>query len=96
MLVSGVFGLAVARLFASVIRFFPPLVAGTVIVVFFLNLLFSHWRRGGREEPYVVGAAVSAGAVAPTGPVGFRAAGTAGGGDAPGPPATAPGPGPSE
>jgi hypothetical protein len=44
----------------------------------------------------VAGVAVNAGAVAPTGPVGFRAAGTAGGGDAPGPPATASGPGPSE
>lgn len=39
MLASGVFGLAVARPFAMVIRFFPPLVTGTVITVIGLSLI---------------------------------------------------------
>jgi NCS2 family nucleobase:cation symporter-2 len=39
MLVSGVFGLLVAKLFSRVMRFFPPLVAGTVICVIGLSLI---------------------------------------------------------
>src|SRR5579875_222390 len=38
MLVSGVFGLAIAKPFSKVIRFFPPLVAGTVICIIGLSL----------------------------------------------------------
>ena len=39
MLCSGVFGLAIAKPFARLIRFFPPLVAGIVIVVIGLSLI---------------------------------------------------------
>lgn len=39
LLVSGVFGLVIARFFAGVVRFFPPLVAGTVICVIGLSLM---------------------------------------------------------
>jgi uric acid transporter len=38
MLVSGVFGLVIAKPFSRVIRFFPPLVAGTVICIIGLSL----------------------------------------------------------
>jgi uric acid transporter len=38
MLISGVFGLAVAKPFAKVIRFFPPLVTGTTICIIGLSL----------------------------------------------------------
>jgi NCS2 family nucleobase:cation symporter-2 len=38
MLVSGVFGLVIAKPFSMVIRFFPPLVAGTVICIIGLSL----------------------------------------------------------
>jgi xanthine permease len=38
MLVSGVFGLVIAKPFSKVIRFFPPLVAGTVICIIGLSL----------------------------------------------------------
>ncbi|MCU1641316.1 MAG: putative xanthine/uracil permease [Nocardia sp.] len=38
-LVSGVFGLAIARFFAKVVRFFPPLVSGCVICVIGLSLI---------------------------------------------------------
>ena len=39
MLVSGVFGLIIAKPFSMMIRFFPPLVAGTVICVIGLSLI---------------------------------------------------------
>jgi xanthine permease len=39
MLVSGLFGLAIARPFAKVVRFFPPLVSGAVITVIGLSLI---------------------------------------------------------
>ncbi|HEX6454312.1 MAG TPA: nucleobase:cation symporter-2 family protein [Trebonia sp.] len=39
MLVSGAFGLAIARPFAMIVRFFPPLVTGTVITVIGLSLI---------------------------------------------------------
>lgn len=39
MLVSGAFGLIIARPFAMIIRFFPPLVTGTVITVIGLSLI---------------------------------------------------------
>jgi uric acid transporter len=39
LLVSGVFGLLIAKPFAMVVRFFPPLVAGTVISVIGLSLI---------------------------------------------------------
>ncbi len=39
MLISGVFGLIIAKPFASFVRFFPPLVAGTVICVIGLSLI---------------------------------------------------------
>lgn len=38
-LVSGVFGLVIARFFATVVRFFPPLVSGCVICVIGLSLI---------------------------------------------------------
>ncbi|MFD6352387.1 nucleobase:cation symporter-2 family protein [Nocardia tengchongensis] len=38
-LVSGVFGLIIARFFAMVVRFFPPLVSGCVICVIGLSLI---------------------------------------------------------
>jgi uric acid transporter len=38
LLVSGVFGLIIAKPFSMVIRFFPPLVAGTVICIIGLSL----------------------------------------------------------
>ncbi|MGH8959996.1 MAG: nucleobase:cation symporter-2 family protein [Jatrophihabitantaceae bacterium] len=38
MLVSGIFGLVIAKPFALVVRFFPPLVAGTVICIIGLSL----------------------------------------------------------
>ncbi|MEC3956927.1 nucleobase:cation symporter-2 family protein [Nocardia sp. CDC153] len=38
-LVSGVFGLIIARFFAKVVRFFPPLVSGCVICVIGLSLI---------------------------------------------------------
>src|SRR5689334_15174982 len=38
MLISGVFGLALARPFSRVIRFFPPLVTGTTICIIGLSL----------------------------------------------------------
>jgi len=38
MLVSGVFGLIIAKPFSMVVRFFPPLVAGTVICIIGLSL----------------------------------------------------------
>ena len=38
MLISGVFGLAIAKPFSMVVRFFPPLVAGTVICIIGLSL----------------------------------------------------------
>lgn len=38
MLVSGVFGLVIAKPFSKVIRFFPPLVSGTVICIIGLSL----------------------------------------------------------
>ena len=39
MLGSGVFGLLIAKPFSMVMRFFPPLVAGTVICVIGLSLI---------------------------------------------------------
>ena len=39
MLVSGVFGLIIAKPFSMLIRFFPPLVSGTVICVIGLSLI---------------------------------------------------------
>jgi NCS2 family nucleobase:cation symporter-2 len=39
MLVAGVFGLIIAKPFALLVRFFPPLVAGTVICVIGLSLI---------------------------------------------------------
>ncbi|NYI04156.1 nucleobase:cation symporter-2 family protein [Allostreptomyces psammosilenae] len=39
MLVAGVFGLALAVPFARVVRFFPPLVSGTVVTVIGLSLI---------------------------------------------------------
>ena len=39
MLISGVFGLIIAKPFSMMIRFFPPLVAGTVICVIGLSLI---------------------------------------------------------
>jgi xanthine/uracil permease len=39
MLCSGVFGLLIAKPFSMMIRFFPPLVAGTVIWVIGLSLI---------------------------------------------------------
>src|SRR5580698_6849703 len=39
MLVSGVFGLIIAKPFSMMVRFFPPLVAGTVICVIGLSLI---------------------------------------------------------
>src|ERR1700748_674132 len=39
MLCSGVFGLLIAKPFSMLIRFFPPLVAGTVICVIGLSLI---------------------------------------------------------
>ena len=38
MLISGVFGLIIAKPFSMVVRFFPPLVAGTVIMMIGLSL----------------------------------------------------------
>ncbi|MBO0822202.1 MAG: purine/pyrimidine permease, partial [Nocardiopsaceae bacterium] len=38
MLISGIFGLLLARPFASVLRFFPPLVTGTTICIIGLSL----------------------------------------------------------
>ncbi|HKC27469.1 MAG TPA: nucleobase:cation symporter-2 family protein [Jatrophihabitans sp.] len=38
MLVSGIFGLVIAKPFSRVIRFFPPLVSGTVICIIGLSL----------------------------------------------------------
>src|SRR5438445_3270 len=42
MLCSGVFGLLIAKPFSMMIRFFPPLVAGTVICVIGLSLIGAH------------------------------------------------------
>ena len=39
LLVSGIFGLLIAKPFSMVLRFFPPLVTGTVIVVIGLSLI---------------------------------------------------------
>src|SRR6201996_417266 len=39
MLVSGVFGLLIAKPFSMILRFFPPLVTGTVITVIGLSLI---------------------------------------------------------
>jgi NCS2 family nucleobase:cation symporter-2 len=39
LLVAGVFGLAIARVFSKMVRFFPPLVTGTVIAVIGLSLI---------------------------------------------------------
>jgi uric acid transporter len=39
MLVSGAFGLVIAKPFAMILRFFPPLVTGTVITVIGLSLI---------------------------------------------------------
>lgn len=39
MIVSGVFGLLIAKPFSMVVRFFPPLVAGTVITIIGLSLI---------------------------------------------------------
>ena len=39
MLCSGVFGLLIAKPFSMLVRFFPPLVAGTVICVIGLSLI---------------------------------------------------------
>src|SRR6478672_3768074 len=39
LLVSGVFGLLIAKPFSMMLRFFPPLVAGTVIMVIGLSLI---------------------------------------------------------
>ncbi|TWE12225.1 nucleobase:cation symporter-2 family protein [Rudaeicoccus suwonensis] len=39
MLVSGVFGLIIAKPFSMVLRFFPPLVTGTVITIIGLSLI---------------------------------------------------------
>ncbi|KZB81822.1 nucleobase:cation symporter-2 family protein [Amycolatopsis regifaucium] len=39
MLASGVFGLLIAKPFAKMIRFFPPLVSGTLLVVIGISLL---------------------------------------------------------
>lgn len=39
LLVSGVFGLIIARPFSAMVRFFPPLVTGTVITVIGLSLI---------------------------------------------------------
>ncbi|GAA2822812.1 nucleobase:cation symporter-2 family protein [Kitasatospora paracochleata] len=39
MLVSGVFGLLIAKPFSKLIRFFPPVVAGTVIMIIGLSLI---------------------------------------------------------
>ncbi|MEU1623896.1 nucleobase:cation symporter-2 family protein [Streptomyces sp. NPDC020096] len=39
MLVSGVFGLIIARPFAKMIKYFPPLVSGTVIAIIGLSLI---------------------------------------------------------
>jgi NCS2 family nucleobase:cation symporter-2 len=39
MLASGVFGLAIARPFARVIKYFPPLVSGSVIAIIGLSLI---------------------------------------------------------
>jgi xanthine/uracil permease len=39
LLVSGVFGLLVAKPFSMILRFFPPLVTGTVIAVIGLSLI---------------------------------------------------------
>src|SRR3984957_2899687 len=39
MLISGVFGLLIAKPFSMLVRFFPPLVAGTVICVIGLSLI---------------------------------------------------------
>jgi len=39
LLVSGVFGLLIAKPFSLVLRFFPPLVTGTVIIVIGLSLI---------------------------------------------------------
>ncbi|TAM70803.1 MAG: purine permease [Microbacteriaceae bacterium] len=39
MIVSGVFGVLVAKPFSMMIRFFPPLVAGTVIMIIGLSLI---------------------------------------------------------
>src|SRR6201995_4092137 len=38
LLISGVFGLLIAKPFSTVIRFFPPLVTGTVICIIGLSL----------------------------------------------------------
>ncbi len=39
MLIAGIFGLLVAKPFSMVVRFFPPLVAGTVICIIGLSLI---------------------------------------------------------
>lgn len=39
MIASGVFGLLIARPFAALIRFFPPLVSGTLLLVIGISLL---------------------------------------------------------
>ncbi len=39
MVLSGIFGLLIAKPFSKVIRFFPPLVAGTVITIIGLSLI---------------------------------------------------------
>lgn len=39
MIVSGIFGLLIAKPFSKLIRFFPPLVAGTVITIIGLSLI---------------------------------------------------------
>lgn len=39
MIISGVFGLLIAKPFSMLIRFFPPLVAGTVITIIGLSLI---------------------------------------------------------
>ncbi len=39
MMISGVFGLLIAKPFSMILRFFPPLVTGTVIVVIGLSLI---------------------------------------------------------
>jgi uracil-xanthine permease len=39
MLISGIFGLIIAKPFSMVLRFFPPLVTGTVIVMIGLSLI---------------------------------------------------------
>jgi len=39
LIVSGIFGLLIAKPFSRLLRFFPPLVTGTVIVMIGLSLI---------------------------------------------------------